>query len=85
MKIPSPENCRTIEAPENYGVYQIKNFKTKEFIQFGESKVCQFRMQSLFPKPCRGTNNEDKRIYIQTTKIGNRTIKAESKEEAVRL
>lgn len=64
MKIPSPENCRSIAASENAGVYQLKNFKTKVFIQIGESKDCQFRMQSLFPKPYgRGTrNNEEKRI-----------------------
>ena len=35
--IPSPDTCKTIKGPENAGVYQIRNRKTKEFILFGES------------------------------------------------
>lgn len=89
VKMPSPETCKSIKAPEKAGVYQIKNFKTKEFIQFGESKICQYRMQSLFPKPYgRGTrNNEIKRIYILDNwkDLKYRTIKAATKEEAIMI
>ncbi len=85
--MPSPENCRNIEGPSGPGVYQIKNPKTKEFIQFGESVTCQKRMKSFFPKPYgTGTrNNESKRIYILNNwkDLQYRTLKAGSKEEAV--
>ncbi|HPE74781.1 MAG TPA: hypothetical protein PLC80_01760 [Draconibacterium sp.] len=87
--MPSPENCRNIEGPSGPGVYQIKNKKTNEYIQFGESVACQKRMKSFFPKPYGvGTrNNESKRIYI----LGNwqnleyRTLSVDSKEEAVSI
>ena len=85
--MPSPENCKNIEGPEGPGVYQIRNKKTDEYIQFGESGTCQERMKSLFPKPYGvGTrNNEDKRIYILNNwrDLDYRTAKTDSKSEAV--
>lgn len=87
--MPSPENCRSIEGPTGAGVYQIRNRKTKEFIQFGESITCQNRMKSFFPKPFgTGTrNNENKRHYILShwKDLDYRTVKANSKEEAVKI
>jgi len=87
--MPSPENCKSIEGPKESGVYQIRNRKTKEFIQFGESITCQKRMKSLFPKPYgTGTrNNENKRIYVLShwQELQYRTIKTNSKEEAVKI
>lgn len=85
--MPSPENCRLIKGPEGSGVYQIRNKKTNEFIQFGESKTCQKRMKSFFPKPYGvGTrNNEIKRNYVLNHwhELEYRTIATKSKEEAV--
>jgi hypothetical protein len=64
--MPSPENCKSINGPENSGVYQIREIQNKKNIQFGIGKNCQERMKSLFPKP-HGTgtrNNEFKRKHI---------------------
>lgn len=87
--MPQPENCKQIEGPEGPGVYQIRNRKTNEFIQFGESKTCQLRMCSLYPKPFgTGTrNNENKRIYVLNNwrDLDYRTAKTDSKEEAVKI
>lgn len=87
--MPSPENCKSIEGPISSGVYQIRSRKTKEFIQFGESKTCQKRMKSFFPKPYgTGTrNNENKRIYILNhwRDLDYRTIETKTKEEAVKI
>jgi hypothetical protein len=88
-QMPSPENCRNIDGPEGPGVYQIRNRKTKEFIQFGESKTCQERIKSFFPKPFgKGTrNNEYKRNYILANwkDLDYRTISVESKKEAIEI
>ncbi len=64
--MPGPHNCRAINGPNGPGVYQIRNRKTSQLIQFGIGIKCQERMQSLFPKPFgKGTrNNESKRQYI---------------------
>jgi hypothetical protein len=87
--MPSPDNCRTIDGPSGAGVYQIRNRKTKEFIQFGESITCQKRMKSFFPKPYgTGTrNNEDKRHYVLDNwkDLKYRAIATNSKEEAVKI
>ncbi len=84
--MPSPENCKQIEGPEGSGVYQIRNKKTEEFILFGESKTCQERMKSIFPKPYgTGTrNNEDKRNYVLANwkDLEYRTTKTNTKKEA---
>jgi hypothetical protein len=93
--MPSPETCRQIEGPKNIegkdcpGVYQIRNKKTQEFIQFGESKNLIKRMKSFFPKPYgTGTrNNVEKRKYIlENWKVLQyRTISTDTKEEAVKI
>jgi hypothetical protein len=88
-QMPAPEECEAIEGPEGSGVYQIINRKTKQLIQFGESKTCQERMKSFFPKPFgKGTrNNENKRQYILENwkNLDYRTITTNSKEEAVTI
>jgi hypothetical protein len=65
-RLPSPANCRTVEAPIGPGVYQLRHRITHENILFGIGKECRKRMQSLFPKPYgTGTrNNESKRIFV---------------------
>ncbi len=86
-RMPSPGTCITIIGPEGSGVYQIRNRKTKKFIQFGESKDCRKRMKSFFPKPYgQGTrNNELKRRYVLENwdYLDYRTIETISKQEAV--
>jgi hypothetical protein len=64
--MPTPDTCRTIDAPKGAGVYQISNKNSKELIQFGIGGECQKRMKSLFPQPHgpAGRNNQNKRNYI---------------------
>lgn len=85
-RIPSPENCRKIEGPSGPGVYQIRNQKTKQLIQFGIGKECQKRMKSIFPKPYgSGTrNNVEKRNYILQNwqYLEYRTLETQTREEA---
>jgi len=87
--MPSPDDCRKIEGPESPGVYQIRNRKTGEYIQFGESINCKKRMKSFFPKPYGvGTrNNENKRKYILNNwkDLDYRTTSTNTKEEAVKI
>lgn len=84
--MPSPDSCRSIEAPEGPGVYQLRNRITRQLIQFGISKYCQERMKSLFPKPYgRGTrNNEDKRKFVLKNwkLLEYRTIPTTTRKEA---
>jgi hypothetical protein len=84
--MPTPENCRKIEGPEGPGVYQIKNIKTKQFIQFGIGIECRKRMKSLYPKPYGvGTrNNENKRIYVLNNwkDLEYRTLVTGTREDA---
>ena len=64
--MPSPDECRKIEGPVGPGVYQVKNIKTNELIQFGIGVECRKRMKSFFPAP-HGSgkrNNSYKREYI---------------------
>ena len=87
--MPSPENNRQIEGPNGPGVYQIKDFRTNEFIQFGESITCCKRMKSFFPKPFGTGNrdNENKRVYVRENwmNLKYRTIETNSKAEAVMI
>jgi hypothetical protein len=87
--MPTPADCRKIEGPEGYGVYQIRNKQTEQFIQFGESMNCRRRMKSFFPKPYgTGTrDNEDKRNYVLDNwkNLEYRTCATVSKAEAVQI
>lgn len=84
--IPSPNECRNIEAPRDSGVYQLRNVKTDELILFGISVTCRKRMKSLYPKPYgTGTrNNSDKRLYVLNNwqNIQYRTLSTDNREEA---
>src|SRR5690606_6137933 len=84
--LPSPQNCRKIEGPEESGVYQLLNAKTNEFILFGISNKCRKRMKSLYPKPFGiGTrNNSKKREYVlmHWQNIKYRTLETPSRIEA---
>lgn len=87
--MPSPPDCKNIEGPEGPGVYQIRNIKTDQLIQFGNGIECQKRMKSLFPPPYgSGTrNNSDKRDYILKNwmNLAYRTYPADTREEAARI
>lgn len=85
-KMPSPVNCRNIEAPVGPGVYQINNVETGELVLFGISVTCRKRMKSLFPHPF-GTgkrNNLDKRKYILINweSLEYRTLPTNTRKEA---
>lgn len=86
QKFPDPRKGEYLSAPFGYGVYQLKNHKTNEFVLFGYGKNCAFRMSSLLPKPYgQGTRkNEVKREYIlqNIDDILYRTIAFVSESEA---
>jgi len=84
---PDPRKGESITAPFGYGLYQLKNVSTGEFILFGVSNNCAWRMTSLLPAPYgRGTrNNAAKREYLleNITSITYRTVSFLSKEEMI--
>jgi len=84
--MPSPTDCRKIEGPKGAGVYQIRNVKTNQLIQFGIGAECQKRMKSLYPEPY-GTgirNNSNKRNYILENwqDLEYRTLETDTRVEA---
>lgn len=85
----SPENIRNIDAPNESGVYQLRNTKTDELVLFGISVTCRKRMKSFYPKPYgKGTrNNSDKREYVLNNwkDIQYRTLSTIDREEAKRI
>lgn len=84
--MPSPENFRQIEGPQEAGVYQIRDRDRKELILFGSGNECRKRMKSLFPKPYGvGTrNNLEKRNFVLENwkELEYRTIETTCEEEA---
>jgi len=87
--MPAPDYCRLIDGPSGPGVYQIRNATSGELILFGESKHCQKRMKSFFPKPYgTGTrNNEAKRNYVLNNwqELQYRTLQTTLKSDAVNI
>jgi len=87
--MPSPEDCKNIDGPQGPGVYQVRNIKTDQLIQFGIGIKCQKRMKSLFPSPYgSGTRkNPDKRDYILKywMHLAYRTYSTDTREEAARI
>ncbi|MBU2912933.1 hypothetical protein [Reichenbachiella agariperforans] len=88
-ELPSPEQCRGIEAPNGAGIYQLRNKKTDELVLFGISVTCRKRMKSLYPKPYgTGTrNNSGKREYVLNNwqNIQYRTLSTSDRDEAKRI
>ena len=84
-KFPNPRNGEYLVAPFGFGVYQIKDIKSKNYILFGRSKNLAYRMSSLLPKPLgQGTRNKDeKREYILNNieNIEYRTVAFTSEKE----
>jgi hypothetical protein len=63
---PNPRKKGYLLAPFGFGVYQLFNKKTNEYVLFGSGNNCAYRMTSLLPKPFgSGTRrNENKRKYV---------------------
>ena len=82
---PDPRKGEVLTAPFGCGLYQLKNKHTEEFILFGISSNCAYRMTSLLPSPLgRGTrNNASKREYIldNLSSIFYRTISFLDKDD----
>lgn len=81
---PDPRKGDYLIAPLGYGLYQLKNIKSNEFILFGIGNNCAYRFSSLLPRPYgQGTrNNNFKRDYVleNISNIQYRTISFLSKE-----
>ncbi|MCL7765059.1 hypothetical protein MPF19_16670 [Polaribacter sp. Z014] len=86
---PDPRKGDYVSAPFGFGLYQLKNFKTNEFILFGIGNNCAYRMSSLLPKPFgQGTrNNEAKRDFVleNLKDIKYRTLSFTDVEEMKRV
>ncbi len=85
---PNPQMGNNLCAPFAYGIYQLKNRDTGEFILFGRGNNCAHRMSSLLPKPigASGRNAEDKKKYVQDnlSLIDYRTIPFLDRSEMIK-
>lgn len=86
---PNPERHDFIYAPFGFGVYQLRNKITGQYILFGEGKNLAYRMSSLLPSPYgQGKRvNKKKREYVWKN-IGDieyRTVVCGDKKEAQRI
>ena len=77
-QFPDPRKGENLIAPFGFGIYQLKNRKTAEFIIFGKGNNCAYRMSSLLPRPfgASGRNAEDKKEYVynKLADINYRTV-----------
>lgn len=78
--MPTRENRRMITAPQNSGVYQVRNKISEELILFGSGVKCQERMKTLYG----GRKNQDKIEHVLKNReaLEYRTIETSCKEEA---
>ncbi|RZJ53636.1 MAG: hypothetical protein EOO44_07870 [Flavobacterium sp.] len=85
LHFPDPRKGEILTAPFGYGLYQLKNISSEEFILFGTGKNCALRMTSLLPSPFgQGRrNNNFKREYIfdNISSIEYRTISFLNRED----
>lgn len=86
MKFPDPRKGEYLYAPYGCGVYQLRNFETREKILFGRGKHLAQRISSLLPSPygCGTRKNSKKRLYVfeKLNKIEYRTISFTNENEA---
>ena len=86
---PRPDQKDYLCAPYRFGVYQIRNSKTNQYIMFGEGGHLAHRMSSILPEPhgIRGRKNEKKRQHVWThlASIEYRTVPCLSKSEALQI
>ena len=82
---PDPRIGNYLIAPFGFGLYQLRNIKSNEYILFGIGNNCAYRISSLLPRPLgQGTrNNNFKRIYVlqNISDLQYRTISFLSKEK----
>ena len=78
--MPNCENSREIIAPQNSGVYQVRNKRSKDLILFGSGVKCQERMKTLYG----GRKNQLKIDHVLTywEELEYRTMETNCKEEA---
>lgn len=86
-KFPNPQKGEYLIAPFGFGVYQLRNIKTGEYVLFGRSDNTACRMTSLLPEPYgAGTRkNINKRNYVwqNIDDIEYRTIPCKSREKSI--
>ena len=65
-RFPDPRKHEYIVAPFGWGIYQLRNVVTGEFVCFGKGNNVAYRMTSLLPEPYGAgkRNNKEKRNYI---------------------
>lgn len=82
-RFPNPDLCQYLIAPIGYGVYQLRNARTGEYVLFGMGKCLSARMSSLSPKGQGTRNNSDKVNYIKNhlDDIEYRTIPFTNKKD----
>ncbi|MGV0938799.1 hypothetical protein [Empedobacter falsenii] len=82
---PDPRKKKYLIAPFGFGVYQLRNTATKEYILFGKGKHLAYRMSTILPPPygCGTRNNESKRVYVleNLNNIEYRTVSFASDDE----
>jgi len=71
VPFPKPEEMRQIEAPKDFGVYQLRNTRTNEYVLFGIGT----------------RNNTEKREYVLANHkdIKYRITSTKNREEAKRI
>jgi|APSaa5957512576_1039674.scaffolds.fasta_scaffold93900_2 hypothetical protein len=86
---PHPHKKGILVSPFGFGVYQLRNVKTDEFILFGRGDNLSHRMSTLLPIPfgISGRKNVKKKNYVleNIKNIEYRTIPCSSHEESVRI
>ncbi len=82
---PDPKKQEYLFAPFGFGVHQLFNNKTNEYILFGRGKNLAYRITTLFPRPVgQGTrNNNKKKNYVlkHLKYIQYRTIPLHNEQE----
>jgi hypothetical protein len=80
-----PRKKEYLFAPFGYGVYQLFNENTKEYVLFGRGKNLAYRITTMLPKPLgQGTRrNNEKKDYVleQLEYIQYRTIPLDNEKE----
>lgn len=86
-EFPDPRKDEYLYAPFGFGIYQLRNKKTKDLIIFGIGNNCAYRMSSLLPRPigASGRNAEDKKQYIfeNISDIEYRTVPCKNRTELI--
>tara|TARA_B100001250_G_scaffold70420_1_gene56799 strand:- start:859 stop:1212 length:354 start_codon:yes stop_codon:yes gene_type:complete len=90
IPFPDPKNHGILVAPWSFGVYQLRDKVTKQFIYCGKGNFVGYRMLSLLPKYYfgKGTRNNTKlREYVMNhlDQIEYRTISCDSEKEAFKV